>query len=116
MSNTTKTHKAIGMLRHHFWGHYVADIVLRFDSAESVPTALEKLKLPEDRTYRGATGGEFKSEWVASHRDPRAIMVSAGGETLAEIESQLVSFGADKKKMNSMATSIDHGQQFAIEF
>jgi hypothetical protein len=117
MSTTpTPTHKANGILRHHFWGHYVADIVLRFDDPASIPTALEALAVSPDASYRGATGGQYKTEWKQSERDPRAILITASGETLEEIQTKLVAWGADKKKMNSMTTNINHGEQFSIEF
>ena len=114
--NATTKFIARGILKHHFWGHYVADIVIAFKDVAAVPIALEKLKLKiHEPTYRGATGGLFRTEWKVSMQDSRAIMISAEGDALEEIQLLLCSFGADEKKMNSMATSMDSGEVFQIE-
>lgn len=109
------SHKAVGMIRHHFWGQYVAEIILGFESAESAKLAIEKLKLENTASYRDACGNARISNWFIHSKDPRAILLTVSEKAWEEMEIRLISFGADKKKMNSMAKSIDHGEKFEIE-
>jgi hypothetical protein len=90
---------ARGQLQHHFWGEYSASIVLKFHSAFLAHKALEQLP-------------GFK---VHSNPDfAYALTFYGKGADLKAVEALLVSKGADKKKLNSMAKSIDYGEPFNI--
>ena len=90
--------KARGLLQHHFWGDYVATIVLAFTSASEAAQAQREV---------------FK-DWEISKKNPSAIRFHGGGKELDAVEALLVKFGADAKKLKSMAKSIDYGEEFTV--
>lgn len=88
---------AKGQLRHHFWGEYSATIVLQFHSPVLADAAVAKL--PGFNVHPG---------------EPRALVFHGKGDELKLVESLLVSLGADRKKLTSLAKSIDFGEPFTI--
>ena len=89
---------AKGILRHRFHGSYSAVIGLMFDSAENAKMALSHL-----------------SGWEIG-KDNRALIWIGDSEALEECKKVLASFGADAKKIDSIAKSIDFGEPFTCEF
>ena len=89
--------KANGILRHRFWGEYSAVIGLVFDNSVYAQLALEKL-------------GE---RWKVG-KDPKNLTWMGNSEELDLVTKILVSFGAEEKKIASIAKSIDYGEPFAI--
>lgn len=51
---------------------------------------------------------------VFSSSKNNIILVEAGEPALTEIINRLVSYGAEKKKILSVAKSIDYGEKFEI--
>lgn len=88
---------ARGQLQHHFWGDYKASIGLLFHSSELASEALPALE-------------GFKVHPV----DPRALTYFGGGADLKRVEALLVSHGANRKLLTSVAKSIDYGEPFVI--
>lgn len=88
---------AQGRLQHHFWGTYAATIVLAFVNAGFAEAALPSLP-----------------GWQVHPTFPRALVFHGSGDALKATERLLVSFGADKQKMTSLAKSIDYGEPFTV--
>lgn len=106
--------KVKGLVRHRFWGEYSAHIVLGFDSKEEREKCL--LHLPVGASsFRHACGGIATcTEWRLL--DPqKAAGVELAEPQLTRMIDRFVKFGADKKKILSMAKSIDFGEEFQFE-
>lgn len=86
-----------GQLRHHFWGHYVATIAVRFASAEDAATA--RLAL---------------DAFSVSEKNANVLVFHGGDDDLKKAERQLVAAGADAKKIGSLRFSIDFGEPFTV--
>jgi len=86
---------ANGQLRHHFWGEYYATIVLIFSSKEEAEQA--------QRTV--FTNWKQHDEILSFH---------GTGDQLTVEEERLVAHGADRKKLTSLAKSIDRGEPFTV--
>jgi hypothetical protein len=115
--------KARGISRFHFWGTYSQSFSLHFDSAAEAELALpvlQQLKLTEcgtnacgDRFRRPDSWrlllnpGETSSNWLG---------VFASGSDAERVVAQLVSLGADEKKINSLQFSCDRGEEFFVSF
>jgi len=87
--------RATGQLQHHFWGTYVATIGLLFGSIDDASHAHETV---------------FR-DW----RQYDLVLRWHGGDP--ELERQiklLVAHGAERRKIVSVATSIDYGEPFSI--
>ena len=90
---------AKGQLQHHFWGEYHASIVLAFATEALAEAALPKLA------------------GFAKHSNPahwNVLTYHGTGADLKRVEALLVSLGASKKKLTSLAKSIDYGEPFEI--
>lgn len=108
--------KAKGQLQHHFWGTYSATLILKFQSEKDREKAIPFLTVEKLGAYRNANGATVQETgWQTHPADATATLIHAGKETLEAITEKLVAFGADKKKINSMAKSIDFGERFEIE-
>lgn len=114
--------KAKGLLRHRFWGEYSAHILLEFESREDAEKAKEILNDGIEFGYFfSANGGRCKSSgWIFIPLRDKAkveciLSVEVAEPTLSKVIERLVKYGADKKKINSMAKSIDYGEPFTIE-
>lgn len=114
--------KAKGLLRHRFWGEYSAHIILEFESREDAEKAKEILNNDiEFGDFLSANGGLYESSgWgLIPYRDKAKVecmlSVEAADPGLARIIERLVKYGADEKKITSMAKSIDYGEPFTIE-
>lgn len=90
--------KAKGQLRHQFFGTYSAVIALCFDDGNCASEALPKL---------GAG-------WYQSEKNSAALVWTGNFEELEACKAVLGSFGADVKKIDSIAKNIDYGETFAI--
>jgi uncharacterized protein YbbC (DUF1343 family) len=93
--------RADGRLQHHFWSEYRASMVLLFDS----PLMLDAI----------LAAGKFKG-WERSKKKPETVLhwFGSGDELDAEVE-MLVSYGAKREKIASIAKSIDYGEPFEVE-
>ena len=91
--------KASGILAHHFWGEYCATIALEFETNAHAKDALRVL-------------GEV---WKFHEKVDNVLIFHGKKEALAEVEKTLVKYGADSKKMTSLAKSVDFGEPFEVE-
>lgn len=92
---------ADGQLKHHFWGEYKATMVLVFDNEQMLAAALNTNNFPT---------------WKKSNTNSTAIIWFGSSDELdVEIE-KLVSYGAKREKIASIAKSIDFGEPFKISF
>jgi hypothetical protein len=92
--------RGTGILKHHFHRHYWASIYLGFDSAKDAATAREVL------------GADL---WkIAGDPRSRAIVWSGNSDALACMKLKLAQVGADADKIDSLRTSVDHGEPFTI--
>jgi uncharacterized protein YbbC (DUF1343 family) len=93
--------RADGRLQHHFWGEYRASMVLLFDSPLMLDATL-------------ATG-KFKN-WKRSEKKPETVIHWFGSSDELDVEvDELVTHGAKREKIASIAKSIDYGEPFEIE-
>ena len=99
------TLKAEGLLRHRFWGDYSAVLILKFDSPESCLIALPRL---------APKGAEFG--WDQSETNKCCALAVVDSDQLSKLEAHLETLGAEKKKIASLAKSVDHGEPFSISF
>ena len=88
--------KCNGILAHHFHGPYWCQIALEFESAELAALALPKL---------GA-------KWEVAKEHKEVLLWAGDSEALDEATRVLVSFGAEERKIASLAKSIDRGEPF----
>lgn len=91
--------KANGLLRHCFFGTYIAIIALGFETEHEAKSALPKL---------GAG-------WKIGEANAKALRWEGGTDALEEVKEVLGKFGADKRKIDSCAKSIDYGEAFSVE-
>jgi hypothetical protein len=93
---------ANGQLQHHFWGEYRASMVLLFDSAPMLDAAL--------------ASGMLKA-WERSEKRPGTVLHWFGsGDELDPAVDELVACGAERRKIASIAKSIDYGEPFEVDF
>lgn len=90
--------KARGILRHRFWGEYSAAIVLQFESSADAIAAQK----------------QAFTEWDVQTKDASVLQFAGSGAALKKQEALLAKYGADPKKISSLAKSIDHGEPFSI--
>ena len=89
--------KGKGQLRHRFHGEYSAVVAIDFGAADSATLALGVLGKP----------------WEVS-RSPNALVCVVSTEELEVLTERLGTFGADTKKVASLAKSIDFGEPFEV--
>ncbi len=112
---------AKGQARHRFWGEYSAHIILGFESREAALLAQPILNKDMDfGDFLTAGGGRAASEGWRHIRDGqgdvvKALFLEAADPVLILVVQRLVSYGAEEKKILSMARSIDYGEVFEIE-
>lgn len=92
------TCKARGQLRHRFWGEYSAVIALEFESQKHAADCLSVL-------------GEG---WGVGEKNKNVLVWVGNSSELEECTKVLVSFGAEEKKIASIAKSIDYGEPFEV--
>lgn len=90
--------KADGRLRHCFFGTYYATIALRFSSHEDALKGFEVLG----------------TNWKISDTTKSALVFHGKNPELEDVLSTLEKFGADRKKVTSLAKSVDFGDPFQI--
>lgn len=108
--------KVKGFVRHRFWGEYSASIALKFESPEILKECLPHLSTEPSR-YLNAGGGYSTCEGWRQLDCPREkyAMIELADPQLSQMVDRFVSLGADKKKILSMAKSIDYGEEFEFE-
>jgi hypothetical protein len=94
------TRKARGQLRHRFHGEYSAVIALGFDSEADASECLPILSAKVNG-------------WEAG-KNKKALVWVGNSEELDACTHVLVSFGAEEKKIASLAKSIDYGEPFDV--
>ena len=98
--------KVRGLLGHHWHHPYWANIVLWFDSDDPVHCA-------EAVLLAGILDDPAWPAWVAGKQ--RGTLYWAGrDEQLKPLKAHLASLGADASAIDSVATSIDHGEEFTF--
>jgi hypothetical protein len=95
-----------GIARHHFWGDYKATIVVAFPpthfTAEAL-TAAVKTALPSFDVDEDAATGKVVARFFG------------GDQALDTAIAELVKVAAEKKKILSIARSIDFGEPFVVD-
>lgn len=91
--------KASGLLAHHFWGEYSATIALEFEASAHAKDALRVL-------------GDM---WTVHEKVDNVLIFHGQREELTKVEQTLVKYGADSKKITSLAKSVDFGEPFTVE-
>ena len=91
--------KCIGQLQHHFWYDYHATIVLLAPDSKSADQIAELL-------------GENWTIFGVGHK--YGVYFRGKNHKLEGAIKQLCSFGADRKKITSLAKSIDFGEKFDV--
>jgi hypothetical protein len=97
--------KARGQLRHRFHGTYSAVIGLVFEFGlvfESAQDANEARQVLGD-------------EWQPGKDRPDALLWVGDSDALERVSDALEAHGADRKKIASIAKSIDFGEPFEID-
>ena len=93
---------ARGILYHHFWGEYSAELYLDFPSEWQA----------EDAQHYLICATEL--DWTQKNA---SVGIHVNTEQLNKIVELLVNkHGADRNKIASLATSVDHGEPFTCEF
>jgi hypothetical protein len=87
-----------GQLRHHFWSEYFATIAIDFGNSDNAKDALTVLG----------------DGWTLGEKSPHCVVWFGSGKAFDQVKSKLVSFGADDRKIDSVAKSIDFGEKFEV--
>lgn len=88
---------AEGRLKHHFWGEYRATIALKFATPELATAALPQFP-----------------DWKQSDKVPSALTFFGDRDAVTKQEDLLERLGADRRKISSLAKSIDWGEPFTV--
>jgi len=88
-----------GQLRHCFFGSYSAVIALSFTNPSDASLALPLLG----------------QGWKIAETESRALIWQGDSAQLSACKEVLGSFGADTKKIDSLAKSVDFGEPFQVE-
>jgi hypothetical protein len=114
--------KVIGYVRHRFWGEYSAALVLLFESKELALLAQPVLNtwVEDYGVFYNAGGGYSNSggwRYVegAKGNAERALFCDCADPALKQLVNRFVKLGADRKKILSLAKSIDFGEEFSFE-
>lgn len=112
--------KAKGFGRHRFWGEYSMLLVLQFESREEALLALPVLNKNMDfGTFLTAGGCIAISEgWrhiCDAQGEAAQCLYCDAGTALDAVIARLVGYGAEEKKITSMAHSIDYCETYHIE-
>ena len=86
-----------GQLKHHFWGSYFATIVLTLDNPFNDLAAVQEVLGPRWVMETHKTGGYY--------------LIWHGADVDAQV-AMLAKYGADPKKITSLAKSVDYGEPF----
>lgn len=109
--------KAKGQLRHRFWGRYSARVALRFDNEADAVQGSEILRtsMPADmKPVINACGQPWKPGVFWHKSAPTWCVLEFDQDDVNAVLDVLEKFGADRKKIDSVATSIDFGERFEI--
>ena len=114
-----KIYCADGILKHHFWGEYCADIILLFDTHEDAKGAFPAITASMDpikEKHTDAQGRKVTSVgWGIGIESTDCIFIQASGADLENALDVLENFGADRSKVTSMSKSIDQGEAFKLK-
>ena len=92
--------EAIGRLRHHFWGDYRATVVLVWRDALEAAAVL--------------AAGVLGPGWTQSKKNPAAVVWFGSSAELTLVMNVLEAMGADRSAIDSIAHSIDVGDEFTV--
>lgn len=93
-----------GILQHHFWGEYHATLTIVFERPGYAQLAARVL------------GPPWRAEPLGFSMNPSPVVACFVDEkVLPAVKEVLVHYGADRNKVNSVATSIDFGEPWTIE-
>ena len=104
-----------GFCRFHFWGDYNQTFVLRLSSAEEAANVIELLNCTAMTTHaRDACGRLLQIDRWRHCKDPKYIAIMVTGQDIDTLTDMMLRMGADKRKIGSMARSVDRGEDFEI--
>ena len=100
---------ARGQLHHHFWGEYCADIVLRFESPEDAKTGCSQINSDKNDKFA-------EPKFQVWDKYPDSIFIKEiSSEELGNLETLFSEkYGAEEKKIASLAKSVDRGEPFTL--
>ena len=90
---------ATGIAYHHFWGTYSADVYLTFNTKWQATEARKALP--------------FADKWKQQNKCIGIHITDEDGE-LDKVVEHLVTLGAEREKILSVAKSVDSGEKFTI--
>jgi len=91
--------KTEGQLRHRFHGDYSAVIALSFESEKAASLALPLLP-----------------NWHHGEKNKSILVWVGDSDALKGVKTLLGKFGADERKIDSLAKSVDYGERFSCTF
>ncbi|TXH17011.1 MAG: hypothetical protein E6R03_04630 [Hyphomicrobiaceae bacterium] len=108
--------RASGQLRHRFWGRYSVRIGLKFEGMEEAKQGFRILKeaLPKDMKPIVNACGQLWTPGAFLVGDLPMVALEVDQDDMGAVKDMLEKFGADRKKIASVATSIDFGERFEI--
>ena len=108
--------KCTGILRHHFWGHYVAGIALEFENEKAALDALEIFS--RDSAWKGIEQGEtHKTILVLTTEVIDAVKATLEKYRYKSIPCGRAScrHGCRNAEIDNLNHSIDLGAKFTLE-
>lgn len=109
--------RAQGLERFHFWGRYSVDLILQFQTADEAVRSLDVLnRVKHTHQRHDACGGvRAPGAWQVGAKNKNVLVAWIDTDDIPAVHEQLASFGADLKKVGSMAHSIDCGEPFELD-
>jgi len=108
-------YKAEGRLKHRFWGEYSALIILIFEDEREARKAIPAMEFKPTTSIQQADGSTHDScGWIQGETYPDTLQLEVAGDDLKQVESKLVEYGGDAKKIGSLAKSVDWGEAFYV--
>ena len=89
---------ARGILTHHFHAEYWCAIGLEFETSDIAASVLPVLG----------------HGWSINGKEPTVLVWAGNSNALLVCKTMLASYGADPTKIDSIKTSVDHGEWFEI--
>lgn len=108
--------RCTGILRHHFWGHYVAGIALEFEDEKAALDALEVLN--RDNGWKGIEQGEtHKNILVLTTEVIDAVKATLEKYRYKSIPCERASckHGCRNAEIDNVHHSVDLGARFTLE-
>lgn len=92
------TVKGQGMLRHRFWGEYSCVIAIDFGSPEAARDAAKVLG----------------DNWQSGVKSAQVLVAELSSGALDVFKTRAGRWGADVRKIDSVAKSVDYGEPFEV--